>query len=248
MNTIAHVSASFRTGSLLVALLLSLMVSPFAARFAYAEPESSETLQAVSVFDGGSVSSSGEAEESNETDQSSLASLVSGLQIAKCEALSDAFDRIKVNRVLSYDPGLIAQVGTQVESGHTICCPSFSCAYADVVLDGTVHDHDYYTCSCCTWTDWGGGASSFRSLGSDEELLREAYDQILSGKPTVIHVSMASGGEHWIALIGYRNASDPDHLTLDNFIALDPWDGAQIVASDRYGLYGDCCEHISERA
>ena len=77
-------------------------------------------------------------------------------------------------------------------------------------------------------------------------ITREAYDQISAGRPTVIHVSYGYG-EHWIALIGYQNASDPDHLSLDNFIALDPWDGAQITASDRFSLYGDGCEHISER-
>ena len=152
----------------------------------------------------------------------------------------------KVNYTISYDPSLIQAIGTQESTGHTICCPSFSCAYADAVLDGTVNDHSYYTCSCCTWTDWGGGNSSFRSVGTDEELLREAYDQISQGRPTVIHVAGGSG-EHWIALIGYQNVEDPDHLTLDNFIALDPWDGAQIVASDKYSLYGDGCEHISDR-
>jgi hypothetical protein len=35
---------------------------------------------------------------------------------------------------------------------------------------------------------------------------------------------------------------------LANFIALDPWDGVQIIASDRFSLYGDGCEHISERS
>ena len=34
---------------------------------------------------------------------------------------------------------------------------------------------------------------------------------------------------------------------LANFIALDPWDGAQVIASDRFALYGDGCEHISDR-
>lgn len=152
----------------------------------------------------------------------------------------------KVDKVLAYDPADIAAIGTQQSTGHWVCCPSFSCAYADAVLDGTVHSHDYYTCSWCTWTDWGGGNSAYRSLGTDEQLLREAYDQIASGRPTVVHVS---GGynEHWIALIGYQDAVDPDHLTLANFIALDPVDGAQIVASDRYVLYGDACEHISTR-
>lgn len=150
------------------------------------------------------------------------------------------------NKLLAYDPAAIEQIGTQEQTGHTICCPSFSCAYADAVMDGTVHDHEYYTCSCCSWTDWGGGGSSNRFVGDDETLLREAYDQISAGRPTVIHVSYGYG-EHWIALIGYQNASDPDHLSLDNFIALDPWDGAQITASDRFSLYGDGCEHISER-
>ena len=153
---------------------------------------------------------------------------------------------LRANMVLPYDPADIAAIGNQNESGHTICCPSYACAYADAVLDGTVNDHSYYTCSCCMWQDWGGGDSSYRCVGSDEEVLREAYDQISSGKPVVTHVSWEYG-EHWIALIGYQNVTDPDHLTLDNFIALNPSDGAQIVASSGYSLYGDGCQHISER-
>lgn len=150
-------------------------------------------------------------------------------------------------KILEYDPADIEAIGTQESSGHTICCPSFSCAYADAILDGTVHDHSYYTCSCCTWPDWGGGESSYRCVGTDEEVLREAYDQIAAGRPTVVHVS-AGTGEHWIALIGYTGVEDPDSLTLENFIALDPWDGTQIIAADRYVLYGDGCQHISDRA
>ena len=167
-------------------------------------------------------------------------------EAAAKEAEAAAKEAEKKNKVLEYDRKLIKKIGTQEKTGHTICCPSFSCAYADAVLDGTVHDHSYYTCSCCTWPDWGGGNSSFRCVGDDYELLREAYDQIRKGKPTVIHVA-GSSGEHWIALIGYRNAKNPDRLTLSNFIALDPWDGAQIKASDRYVLYGDGCEHVSDR-
>ena len=151
------------------------------------------------------------------------------------------------DKVLEYDPADIEAIGTQEASGHTICCPSFSCAYADAILDGTVNDHSYYTCSNCTWPDWGGGGSAYRYVGTDEELLREAYDQIAAGRPTVVHVS-AGYGEHWIALIGYTGADDPDALTLENFVALDPWDGAQIIAAERYSLYGDGCQHISDRA
>ena len=170
-------------------------------------------------------------------------------EAALAERQKEAEEKAKAeaaNKVLEYNRALIKKIGTQESTGHTICCPSFSCAYADAVMDGTVHDHSYYTCSCCTWTDWGGGNSSFRCVGTDEELLREAYDQISAGRPTVIHVTW-SGGEHWIALIGYKDATDPDHLKLSNFIALDPWDGKQINAGKKYTLYGDGCEHISDR-
>lgn len=149
----------------------------------------------------------------------------------------------QTNKVLPYDRSLIDQIGTQATTGHGICCPGFACAYGDAIIDGTVNSHAYYGCGTCRWTDWGGGNSSFRSV---DNVLREAYDQILAGKPTVIHVS-ASYGQHWITLIGYQDVYDPNNLTLSNFIALDPWDGSQIVASDRFRLYGDGCEHISDR-
>ena len=86
---------------------------------------------------------------------------------------------LSANMVLPYDPADIAAIGNQNESGHTICCPSYACAYADAVLDGTVNDHSYYTCSCCMWQDWGGGGSSYRCVGSDEEVLREAGAEVL---------------------------------------------------------------------
>ena len=92
---------------------------------------------------------------------------------------------------------------------------------------------------------WGGGNSSFRSLGSDEALLREAYDEIAAGRPTVVHVA-GPYGEHWICLMGYQGVEDPDALSLDNFIALDPANGLEVTASYRYAPYGDACEHVSD--
>ena len=79
---------------------------------------------------------------------------------------------------LDYDPALIAAIGNQSTGGHTICCPAYACAYGDAILTGQANDHGAYGCGCCTWPGWGGGNSSFRSLGSDEALLREAYDEI----------------------------------------------------------------------
>ena len=147
---------------------------------------------------------------------------------------------------LAYDPALIAAIGNQSAGGHTICCPAYACAYGDAVLTGQANDHGSYGCGCCTWPGWGGGNSSFRSLGSDEALLREAYDEIAAGRPTVVHVA-GPYGEHWICLMGYQNIEDPDALTLDNFIALDPSNGQEVVASYRYVPYGDACEHVTDQ-
>ena len=125
------------------------------------------------------------------------------------------------------------------------CCPAYACAYGDAILTGQANDHGAYGCGCCTWPGWGGGNSSFRSLGSDEALLREAYDEIAAGRPTVVHVA-GPYGEHWICLMGYQGVEDPDALSLDNFIALDPANGLEVTASYRYAPYGDACEHVSD--
>lgn len=149
------------------------------------------------------------------------------------------------DKLLECDPSLLEAVGTQEATGHTTCCAAFACAYGDAYVKGTAQGHAAYGCACCTWPGWGGGDSSFRNLGSAQALLSESYEQIKAGKPTVVHVA-ASYGEHWVTLVGYQNVDDPASLTLDNFICLDPWDGAQVTASERFSLYGDNCQHVSD--
>lgn len=165
---------------------------------------------------------------------------------AAAEEMAKQTAKLAVDKVIAFNPSVIDAIGTQETTGHSICCCEFACAYADALIDGTINDHTYYGCGNCVWTGWGGGNSAYRSVGdTDAELLREAYDQIAAGRPTVVHV--VGTGEHWITLIGYTGATDPNNLTLDNFVALDPWDGTQIIAGAKYSLYGDNCEHISER-
>lgn len=203
--------------------------APFAVQTAWADGTSSENGQASRLLPANALT------ELAETVQKAG-------DITKQKAAKAAQ---KLNCILPYDAGLIAQIGSQQTSGHWICCPEFACAYGDAIIHGVANSHASYGCGCCTWPGWGGGSSSFRSLGTNQALLKEAYDSIAAGKPTVVHVA-GSSGEHWICLIGYRDAVDPNNLTLENFIALDPVDGEQITASDRYGLYGDACEHVSD--
>lgn len=223
-----------------VALALVLAILPNAA-FAYSESQQVNLPEPVET----QPQSANEDADAGQTAMGDTAGQTEMGDTAGIDTLK-SFGPVLSDKVLPYEAADLKAIGSQEESGHNACCPSYACAYADAVIDGTIHDHTYYTCSNCTWTDWGGGNSSFRDVGSDEELLREAYDQIESGKPTVVHVTW-SGGEHWIALIGYHDVEDPDHLTLANFIALDPWDGAEIEADSKYSLYGDGCEHVSDR-
>lgn len=181
----------------------------------------------------------------SETNDEAVAHFVAVRALAE-EKHAEQTRLVANSKLLTCDPALLAAIGTQETTGHSICCSTFACAYGDAFVTATANDHTMYGCGCCTWPGWGGGNSSFRDLGSSNALLREAYDQIASGKPTVVHVA-ASYGEHWITLIGYQNAADPDNLTLANFTALDPWDGVQITASERFSLYGDNCQHISSR-
>ena len=236
--------------ALAIALALALAV-PGAAfgvsaeANAYAQSSTADALAAVASGSGATAQSEKTTVQTNSQAASLVADVFSAVDKALAKEMQAALTAISY--VLPYDPDLIAEIGTQESTGHSTCCPSFSCAYGDAIIDGTVHDHSYYACWMCTWPNWGEGDSSDRCLGSEEALLREAYDQIAAGKPTVIHVR-GNTGEHWICLLGYVDALDPDHLTLSNFIALDPWDGALVNAGERFELHPDLCEHISSRA
>lgn len=149
------------------------------------------------------------------------------------------------NKTLPVNWDLISAIGTQETTGHSSCCPGFACAYGDAIVRGVANGHAAYGCGCCTWPGWGGGNSSFRSLGSSQAVLREAYDQIQAGYPVVTHVS-ASYGQHWVTLVGYQNVEDPNALSTVNFVCIDPWDGRMFTLSDMFVLYGDNCQHVSE--
>lgn len=204
-------------------------------------PTSAFADQGTDVAEDISPVENSEESAEGESDQ---ASSFGYIQACLHKGVTDAVSQ--VNKVLPVNWDLIGQVGNQARSGHSICCPGFACAYGDVIIDGTVNSHAYYGCGNCIWRDWGGGNSAYRSVGTSQQLLREAYEQIKQGRPTVLHVR-ASYGQHWICVFGYQNVSDPDDLSLSNFVALDPWDSSQLTVSDRFSLYGDGCEHISSR-
>lgn len=245
MNRTTRLRALAASGT--AALGLALALAPVSVSAAEAEPSAPFALRtAWAQSAAGSPLADANAADPVADALSSQSALVRIADELSSAGVALADERAcRTEFVLAYDPALIGQIGSQSSTGHWICCPSFACAYGDAVIHGTANPHEQYGCGCCTWPGWGGGNSSFRSLGSDTALLREAYDSIAAGKPTVVHVTGPTA-EHWICLIGYTGVEDPDNLSLGNFIALDPTDGAQINAGSRYQLYGDACEHVSE--
>ncbi|MEG0461143.1 hypothetical protein [Gordonibacter sp.] len=240
MRSLLPALATMLSLALLAAIPLQAMAAPHAEE-PRARGIATENITSLSP----SLTPNVEPSTSVIIEKSSTLEQVRALYEEKQAALAASAAAQRTDKVLSYDPALIAQIGNQSSGGHTVCCPGYACAYGDAVLTGQARDHSYYGCGSCTWPGWGGGNSSFRSLGSDAVVLREAYDEIAAGRPTVMHVS-GPYGEHWICLIGYQGVADPDALTLDNFIALDPSNGQEVVASYRYVPYGDACQHVSE--
>lgn len=150
--------------------------------------------------------------------------------LAASDGSSSGVDQARITlqsngRMLKFDQALINQVGLQHTGGS---CLGYAAAYAKTITTGTVH----------TWAefDYNGGAygeSGFygknmtdefdcRVIGSEAEVLRTLYNAINDGHPVVLYVTTKSNSQHWVTVVGYENVDDPDNLTTDNFIVLDP--------------------------
>ena len=137
------------------------------------------------------------------------------------------------SRILPYNASHIAQVGKQQGAGsaHQYCCAKYACAYGDTMLLGSAQaHHNTYAygspdSGMCSWKYW-----TRKSTGS----LKVIYDEINAGRPAILHVKGNSSTTHYLLVIGYTNVSNANNITLSNLIALDPYDGKQIVVSSKY--------------
>lgn len=127
--------------------------------------------------------------------------------------------------MLAFDQSLIDEVGLQQQSRS---CLGYAAAYAATITSGEVHRWWEY--------DYNGGAngeSGFygknmtdefdcRVIGDEATVLRTLYDAINEGHPVILFVTTASGSQHWVTVVGYENVSDPNNLSTENFLMLDP--------------------------
>ncbi len=140
------------------------------------------------------------------------------------------------SKTLIYNADLIQAIGCQSQ-GNALekkACASFALAYCNSILNGTVvMPSAYWVSDTNVNCVWSRGSYETRSFSSEAEILREAYAQLVVGKPAILNVYSATSSEHWITLIGYKNVIG-NVISASSFIAIDPWNGQVITLGETY--------------
>lgn len=141
-----------------------------------------------------------------------------------------------VNKTLFYNSDLVAKIGHQ-SMGNALekkACASYALAYCNAIVKGkVVNPHSYWLGEKTVDCVWSKGNYTTSAYASEKEVLGQAYAQISAGFPCILHVT-GKTEQHWITLIGYKNALLINSLTTENFVAIDPWDGETFTVSERY--------------
>jgi|GEM_PF-3971551 len=125
-----------------------------------------------------------------------------------------------------------------------IGCASYCAAYINSILNQTVCSPKSYwatpTDSRLVWSK-ANMTSSYCSSSYNE--LRKALNELLAGRPTMIHVyykTKSSSSEHWVVVVGYTGVSgNANTLTTANFNIIDPFDGSECNLGSKFYLKSD---------
>ncbi len=132
----------------------------------------------------------------------------------------------------------INKVGKQTRRGQCLC---YSYAYAQTITTGKVHSWSEYSAGGVS-ARWFPDLFSYKTYGSKQSTLKAVYKAVTKGKPVVLHLRMNKGGQHWVAVTGYKG-SDASKLELSDFLALDSVgtlpDEPSAISEDTYSLYLD---------
>ena len=133
------------------------------------------------------------------------------------------------SKMLEFDMELIKKVGYQAPKSKWCAC--YALAYCRTILDGKVQPYSNYSVG---WlpkvnrysydVDWSKGNYTKVKASSTQALYKTLYDSINEGKPIIVHVK-GNGSDstygHWIAVVGYKNVTDPNNLSSKNFLIID---------------------------
>ncbi len=164
---------------------------------------------------------------------SSMLSTVEAIVSASLSTQAEEDD--PTSKTLVYDTEAVVDIGTQVETGHTSCCLAFSQAIGDTIMTGETIDHtEYASYGNCAWSP----CASYGDWTESADDLAAVYYEINAGRPVVMFVTGSGFSHHWVLAIGYCGVEDPSVMSLDNVVIIDPWDGASMIASERFSCSG----------
>lgn len=149
---------------------------------------------------------------------------------------------------VNYNVNLIAAVGKQ----GTNMCMAYTLAYCRTILDGTVHAGSEY------WQNGIGGMPSWAGYvhsGASEKqsFLRLIVEQINQGNPVGMYVKnryrsnqawSTNGGDHWVAVIGYKASADINNLKTSDFYIIDPGECGYDYLSDNEDSFSFTTNHL----
>ena len=142
-------------------------------------------------------------------------------------------------RQLPLDREKLQAVGKQDSKGEACSC--YALAYCRTILDGTVHSFSEYNQNGDTEFNvlcvWSKGDYVSVTAENRQQVLQACYDSINTGRPVIIHVK-TKYSQHWVTVVGYRNVKNPENMTEENLLIIDPlygYDGTLLV--NPYSLY-----------
>lgn len=122
-------------------------------------------------------------------------------------------------KTLNFNWFQIEEVGHQTPGDSK--CSVYALAYCRTILDKkAANANDYWYSYGANWPS-GGYYKTYS--GTSQGILRTLYDSINAGKPAIIYVTGRTGIQHYVTIVGYKNVSNANSLSLSNFLYIDPY-------------------------
>lgn len=147
-----------------------------------------------------------------------------------------------ISNFLNINWNHIASVGNQASSS-SVACGCYAMAYARTILDGTPRSWSTYNYNsggennACAY--WARGGYNINRPSSRSAVFTAAYNSINSGRPLIVYVtgrnSSGRNYQHYVALVGYTNVTNPNSLSESNFLFIDSVPGATKSTTENLG-------------
>lgn len=111
------------------------------------------------------------------------------------------------------------------------CC-AMAYAIGLSIVNNCSYDPTIFWRNGLTYYDAGG-------VGANIDFnAQSVYDNLANGKPTMLNYGYATGGQHWVLIIGVKQGAQRGNLALSDFIVIDPNYGTEMELTSSYKFTG----------